>query len=116
MWIPEGSPFSVSAEDPLGDGSLISQDTAQAADQIANELMNAQVALYPIDAAGVSINDRFNPRVAMVNMSGRTGGKTFYNRNDIDVGVRTSIDDGATYYSLSYYPTDRSIDSKFRRI
>jgi len=116
IWISEGFPFSVSPEDPLGDGSVISQDTAQAADQIANELMNAQVALYPIDAAGVSINDRFNPRVAMVNMSSRTGGKTFYNRNDIDVGVRTSIDDGSTYYSLSYYPTDRSVDSKFRRI
>ena len=116
IWISEGFPFSVSAEDPLGDGSLISQDTAQAADQIANELMNAQVALYPIDAAGVSINDRFNPRVSMVSMSSRTGGRTFYNRNDIEVGVRTSIDDGSTYYSLSYYPTDRGIDAKFRRI
>jgi VWFA-related protein len=116
IWISEGFPFAVSPEDPLGDGSVISQDTAQAADQIANELMNAQVALYPIDAAGVSINDRFGPRVAMVNMAARTGGKTFYNRNDIEVGVRTSIDDGSTYYSLSYYPTDRTVDSKFRKI
>jgi len=116
IWISEGFPFAVSPQDPLGDGSVISQDTAQAADQIANELMNAQVALYPIDAAGVSINDRFDARVAMVNMSGRTGGRTFYNRNDIDVGVRTSIDDGSTYYSLSYYPTNRSVDDKFRKI
>jgi len=92
------------------------EDYSPLAARIADELMNAQVALYPIDAAGVSINDRFPARTAMLSMSERTGGKTFYARNDIDTGIRTSLDDGSTYYTLEYYPQNRNWDAKFRRI
>jgi hypothetical protein len=92
------------------------EDYSPLAERIADELMNAQVALYPIDAAGVSINDRFPAHTAMESMSERTGSKTFFNRNDIDMGIRTSIDDGATYYTLEYYPQNRVWDRKFRNI
>ena len=52
----------------------------------------------------------------MESMAERTGGKTFINRNDIDIGIRTSIDDGSSYYTLDYYPENRQWDGKFRRI
>jgi hypothetical protein len=64
----------------------------------------------------VTDNDRLSAHTAMISMAQRTGGKTFYNRNDIETGVRTSIDDGSTYYSISYYPQNRTWDNKFRKI
>ena len=116
IWLSDGFPLSLFPEVTAGDGVMAVEDYSPLAERIANELMNAQVALYPIDAAGVSINDRFPARTAMLSMSERTGGKTFYARNDIDMGIRTSLDDGATYYTLEYYPQNRNWDTKFRRI
>lgn len=116
IWLSEGFPINLFPDVQAGDGIMVVEDYSPLAERIADELMNAQVALYPIDAAGVSINDRFPARTAMMSMSERTGGKTFYNRNDIDTGIRTSIDDGSTYYTLEYYPQNRVWDAKFRRI
>jgi hypothetical protein len=74
------------------------------------------VALYPISAAGVSKDDQFSAQTAMSSMAQRTGGKTFFNRNDIDMGVRISLDDGSTYYTLEYYPSNKMWNNKFRHI
>ena len=116
IWLSEGFPINLYPEFTAGDQVMTIEDYSPLAELIADELMNAQVALYPIDAAGVAINDRFSARTAMVSMAERTGGKTFYNRNDIDLGIRTSIDDGSAYYTLDYYPQNRVWDAKFRRI
>jgi len=116
IWLSEGFPISL-FPDAVQSGQVTAiEDYSAIAEKIADDLMNAQVALYPIDAAGVSINDRFSAQTAMISMAERTGGKTFYNRNDIDVGVRTSVDDGSTYYTLDYYPQNRTWDHKFRQI
>src|SRR5262249_3419887 len=53
---------------------------------------------------------------AMDDLADRTGGKAFYNRNDLDAALRKSIDDGSTYYTLGYYPSNKNWDGKFRRI
>jgi VWFA-related protein len=116
LWLSEGFPINLFPEMAAGDNALLIEDYTPLAERIADELMNAQVALYPIDAAGVSLNDRFPALTAMKSMAERTGGKTFYSRNDIDVGIRTSLDDGATYYTLEYYPQNRLWDAKFRHI
>jgi VWFA-related protein len=116
IWLSEGFPINLFPDVTLGEGVAVVEDYSPLAERIADELMNAQVALYPIDAAGVSINDRFPARTAMESMAERTGGKTFINRNDIDIGIRTSIDDGSSYYTLEYYPENRRWDGKFRRI
>lgn len=116
IWLSDGFPISLFPEMTTGGDVMAIEDYSPLAERIADELMNAQVALYPIDAAGVSVNDRFPARTAMLSMSERTGGKTFYARNDIDMGIRTSLDDGSTYYTLEYYPQNRNWDAKFRRI
>lgn len=116
LWLSEGFPINLFPDFTAGDQVMVVEDYSPMAELIADELMNAQVALYPIDAAGVSINDRFPAHTAMQGMAERTGGKTFFNRNDIDTGVRTSLDDGATYYTIDYYPQNRVWDRKFRRI
>ena len=52
----------------------------------------------------------------MNEMAGRTGGRSFYNRNDVAASIRQSIDDGSTYYTLGYYPENKKWDGKFRKI
>jgi len=84
--------------------------------RIADALMDAHVALYPVDASGMGQADRLWAQTNMQDMADRTGGRAFYNRNDIEVGIRLSVDDGSVYYGLSYYPDNRVWDGRFRKI
>ena len=84
--------------------------------RIADALMDAHVALYPIDAAGMGQANRLAAQSNMRDLADRTGGRAFYNRNDIETGIGSSIDDGSTYYALSYYPDNRVWDGGFRKI
>jgi len=89
--------FNPAAEyDARGDrnGSSGAQ-MGQAMDDTANELMAA--------------------RGAMQEIAEETGGRAFYNRNDIGNAVRLSIEDGSTYYTLGYYPENKSWDGRFRK-
>ncbi|HET9839235.1 MAG TPA: VWA domain-containing protein [Candidatus Angelobacter sp.] len=52
----------------------------------------------------------------MNDLAEKTGGRAFYNVNNIEAAVRKSMDDGSTYYTLGYYPTNKDWDGKFRRI
>jgi hypothetical protein len=114
IWLSEGFPINLFPEGAMDGGSI--EDYSGLAGRIADEFMAAQVAVYPIDAAGVSQNDRFPARSTMESVADRTGGKTFFNRNDIDTGIRSSIDDGSTYYTLEYYPENKTSDGKFRHV
>jgi len=84
--------------------------------KVANQLMNAQVAVYPIDAAGLSKEQRLNSISTMQAMAEQTGGRVFYNNNDLELGIRSSINDGSTYYTLTYYPSNKTWDGRFRKI
>lgn len=116
IWISEGFPLSLYPDSVMGPEIMQIEDYSPMVEKIADELMGAQVALYPISAAGVSKDDQFSAQTAMSSMAQRTGGKTFFNRNDIDTGVRTSLDDGSTYYTLEYYPANKTWNNKFRHI
>ena len=118
IWISEGFPLSLYPDTSSGDEGpvVMIEDYSPIVEKIADDLMAAQVALYPVSAAGVSKNDNFSSMTAMSSMAQRTGGKTFFNRNDIDTGVRTSMDDGSTYYTLAYYPKNKNWDNKFRHV
>jgi hypothetical protein len=85
-------------------------------ERVANALMNAQVAVYPVDASGLKRDIHLNTINTMRSLADRTGGKAFYNGNDIAGEIRTSIDDGSSYYTLEYYPENKSWDGKFRII
>jgi hypothetical protein len=45
-----------------------------------------------------------------------TGGKLFFNRNDVDAEMRQSQQLGSEYYTLTYQPHEVGDDGKFRRI
>ncbi len=52
----------------------------------------------------------------MNSVADQTGGKAFYNTNNLDKAIRDSMDDGSTYYTLGYYPENKDWDGRFRKI
>jgi VWFA-related protein len=57
-----------------------------------------------------------NSHSTMDTMAEATGGKAFYNTNDLNKAIRDGMEDGATYYTLGYYPENKDWDGRFRRI
>jgi VWFA-related protein len=67
-----------------------------------------------------SIND-FNQSLqathdAMDELALQTGGRAFYNSNDIPRAIGRSIESGAHYYTLSYAPNNKNWDGRLRKI
>jgi len=142
IWLSESFPLalipevatrdSISISDVAADGGRVSRvpnivdalrqnpgatnDYAALVKKVTDALMAAQVAMYPVDAAGLGKDDHLGSLHTMNQIADGTGGKAFYNRNDVDSELRAGLDDGATYYTLSYYPENKNWDGKFRSI
>lgn len=110
---------------------------------LCNAFADSEISVYPIDARGlvgdsfanvahnvsgqgaaggilhsesVQSEELFQAHTNMLTMADATGGRAFYNRNDIDNALRNGIDDGSRYYSLGYYPDNKTWNGKFRKI
>jgi VWFA-related protein len=68
--------------------------------------------------AGVEIgeDDPFAGDVNFGVFANETGGKLFYNRNNVDMEIKQSERMGAEYYTLTYQPQNVDPNGKFRRI
>jgi len=67
--------------------------------------------------AGIDIGD--DPFAGDFNfglLANDTGGKLFYNQNNLDEKIEESEQMGAQYYTLTYKPQNLNSDGKFRRI
>jgi VWFA-related protein len=101
--------------------------------QTADLLTADQVAVYPISAAalageefihagdyGKPIHDGYSDRafdqIAMETLARDTGGRAFYNTNDLSNAMTEAINSGSHYYTLAYTPTNMKMDGKYRRI
>jgi VWFA-related protein len=109
IWISAGFPRYVEVgarrRDILSD---------EAIDRAVRKLNNADVALYPVDARGVTMQSTYNnPNnftwSAMDEFAKRTGGKVFYSDNGLSIGIQAAVEDGQANYMLAYYaPQDNS--------
>jgi VWFA-related protein len=90
----------------------------------ANTLRDARVTLYSIDPVGLSadppatdedgffIDDPFGGQVDFDTMAQATGGQAFHGRNDVDHLIGNGVNDGETFYTITYRPTTVSQDPK----
>lgn len=92
------------------------KDFAGLVKKVAEAMANAKVAVYPVDAAGVGKNDHLASIHTANDMAERTGGRAFHNTNDLAGSMQASVTDGASYYTLSYYPDNKKWDGQFRVI
>ncbi len=91
--------------------------------RLVRRLNDADIAVYPVDARGlVADPDRNTAGRAYVNLAGmkeiaeRTGGRAFYNGNDLDQAIRSALDDSKISYTLGYYPSNAQHDGTYRNL
>ena len=95
------SDFSVGNDpNPIGNPAVVSTTL----DNEAGKVMNREA------------EERMVSRSTMNDLAEKTGGKAYYNTNNIEGAVRRSLEDGSIYYTLGYYPENKTWDGKFRRI
>lgn len=140
VWISGGFPLSIGLD---SDTSFLSgreirnfEGEVKRATQALNQY---DIAVYPVDARGLLASSTFSARGRFLTFGGmgpsnlnsgpeqndfatmellanRTGGKSFYNQNDLEKGVRFALNDGKSAYTLSFYPTHGNWDGKFHEI
>ena len=129
VWVGHGGPNVDSALLP---GEL-AERIKRRMHQAANMLVDARVSLFVIypglkvagsdlsisamDAnADIGDSEPFAGDVNFGVFVNETGGRLFYNRNDVDAEIKRCQQLGSKYYTLTYQPQDGDEDGKFRRI
>lgn len=133
IWAGGGFPFSVSDNTmhlaPAGRDSLT--DVLPLYERTWQLLNDAEIALYPIDVKGLTTNNPGanisvpnNPRnpggymrsanwrqldkqATLETFAASTGGRPYFNSNDLAKGFHEAVNDSSQYYMLGYY-LDRS--------
>jgi VWFA-related protein len=135
LWVSESFPFAVMLNNITSKSSLNDRNYSPQIARTGNLLSDAQVAIYPLDPGGLagpitlaagagnlrseasdSTPSHIDEHSTMNDLAERTGGRAFYNRNDLEDALRASINDGSTYYTLGYYPENHNWNGAFRKI
>jgi len=74
---------------------------------------SADSVMTPFTAA---VGDRAATIAAMEQLAASTGGKAYYNTNDLGAALAKVIDIGSDYYSIGYSPTNTNSEAGFRKI
>ncbi len=104
IWVSRKFPFSVFANQ--GESSLIDATHKELAEMAAH-----QIAIYPIGGGETS-----ETGLALDEVAEETGGHHISGSNDLAGDIADAVDDGETYYTLSYSSTNKNYDGKLRRI
>jgi len=107
---------SVEARSAGSTAALFRQSHAQEIRETSARLASAQVAVYPVDARGLSISTDTDAQETMREMARETGGRAYVNQNEIKVGVERAFQDNSASYTLGYYPENKKYDGKYRQI
>lgn len=146
IWVSGSFPITIGYDQlPTPDGPPIDQrNYNDDIDRAARLLNDANIAIYPVDARGlmpsnVSAANRRSPLQSprarrmiagpaaalhadpnlidtMQALADRTGGRAFYNTNDLQGAIRRAIEDSEVTYLLGYYPDHGTWDGRFRQL
>lgn len=81
-----------------------------------HRMNSAGIAVYPIAAEGVDKRSSTFEGAAMKRLASRTGGRAFFNRNDIETGIRRALDDSRCSYELIHYPQHNPWNGEWREL
>jgi len=84
-----------------------------------DELETERIALYPIDARGltVAINPVMAPQqMLMADMAEATGGQAWYNNNGLAQIASRVLDTDSHFYTLTYRPDNLKANNKWHKV
>jgi VWFA-related protein len=137
IWVSGGFPLSIGFENLAAwrDPSIDQRTFTDEVNRTVQALNNANIAIYPVDARGLMVDPRFDASRRNVNfnaplrapvgvrnqesmqeLASRTGGRAYYNTNDLKNAIREAVSDTQVTYTLGFYPTNEQHDSKFHEI
>ena len=114
IWISAALPLTFTQENERNMGTMTEFTNLSAPLFAAMKMMNdANVAIYPVDPRGVMGPFEglglMDPNLAAMNqLAQRTGGKAFYNDNDLATGIEEAFSDTDLTYTLGFYTDDQS--------
>ena len=131
IWIGHGGPSLILS--PIYIPPKAVAELNQYTHSTVNMLVNSRISLFviypglPVYRGGMNYsammsteqigdNDPFAGDISFGLLVNETGGKLFFNRNDVDAEIAQSEQMGEHYYTLTYQPRDGASDGKFRRI
>jgi VWFA-related protein len=90
-------------------------------------LWRSHSVLYPIDSRAMDIQAKNDPNSRIVKLQAvehlvmeafaeYTGGKAFYNTNDLAAAAAQALDIGSNFYSIAYTPANQTTDTRLRTI
>ncbi len=149
VWLSDGFPLTFGFERM----SNFSEDFLDEMDATVRSLSDASIAVYPVDARGLTTPGQFDasrsggagmmgagapgkggapsknprpPRVSsqpqnsahdtMEELAHRTGGKAYYNTNDLSKAIHEAVEDSALTYTLGFYPEDEKHNREFHKL
>jgi hypothetical protein len=126
LWTTGAFPLQFPPQPPIPDvwpPVLLYDDAADVA-EVGDLLARAHVAVYPIDNRGVR---KLNPltrtgslglaeQATADTIADQTGGHAFYNTNGFADAAQDAVDLGSNFYTLTYTPTNQTLDTRFRTI
>lgn len=146
IWLSGAFPMSIIPDQNNRMAADAQRSYAKKIDYAANLLTDAQVAVYTVDVRGldndapgvdtngadasgqVRKNQAFQEELSRQEgvdndihssekeLAEQTGGRAFYNSNDLNQAVKDALADGSTYYTLGYYPENIRWDGAFHKI
>ncbi|MCU1285801.1 MAG: hypothetical protein JWO13_2151 [Acidobacteriales bacterium] len=144
VWMTGSLPITIDAEE-IGEGASIILYADEMKD-VAVLIADAQIAVYPIDPKGMEaiplefylipfenagmapkgntmlsglvarIKAIQSSRHAMERFAEATGGLASSSNNDIEKVMENTMNDGSTYYALSYSPQDKRWNGRARKL
>ncbi|WP_446742231.1 VWA domain-containing protein [Silvibacterium acidisoli] len=128
IWFSGSFPLNILLDPTLKSGAIGLDNDKSEFQETSSLLSKAQVAVYPMDARGLSATPTFSAanrkgdpqgertgnalmaqaseHATMSQLADDTGGKPFYDTNDLATSVQEAIDSGSNYYTLTYAPSN----------
>lgn len=137
IWVSGGFPISIGFEsiEAMHDPRRSQRTFGPELDETIRALNNANVAIYPVDSRGLTVDSRFSAehqkvdlspkltmgptvenQMTMSELASRTGGHAYMNTNDLTKAIHDAVADSAVSYTLGYYPADEKFDGKFHKL
>lgn len=134
VWVSGSFPIQIGYDaDTLMNQAREQRSFAPELEHAAEVLDQAGIAVYPVDARGLRsgvIRPERRPKspasvargsdedefVTMNLLADRTGGKAFYNNNNLVGAMRTALADGESSYMIGFYPAHGKWDGKFHEL